>query len=158
MSKKITISVPDDLHEKMERWKHSYNFSGIFQKSISELIRKKEDFQKRLKEDPKMEEIVERLKKEREDSKYEWFDTGKTTGLEWSKFAHYDEIQIVVNTPDERIPMEKLVEYDDANEEWFEEQVFEMYPIADMTDAAMNFEAGFIEAVREFWAEVESKL
>jgi len=44
MAKKITISVPDDLYEKMTEWKSSLNFSKVFQNAISVMIQKKRNF------------------------------------------------------------------------------------------------------------------
>ena len=62
-------------------------------------IQRKEDFQKRLKEDPKMEQIIERLKKEREESEQDLLVLAKDWGLEWAKLAHYDELIFIVKSP-----------------------------------------------------------
>ncbi len=43
MAQKITISVPDELHEKMQQWKDSFNYSGLFQDVVSKEIQRKED-------------------------------------------------------------------------------------------------------------------
>ena len=51
MVKRVTISVPDDLHEKMEKWREQFNFPQLFQKTIAAAIKNKEDFQNRLKGD-----------------------------------------------------------------------------------------------------------
>ena len=68
MTKTITISVSDELHETMMKWKDSFNFSGVFQEAIAEKIQRKEDFQKRLKEVTEdMNETIERLKLEKEE-------------------------------------------------------------------------------------------
>ena len=47
MVKRITVSVPDELHEKMEKWRSNFNFSKVFQNAVSGAIQKKEDFEKR---------------------------------------------------------------------------------------------------------------
>ena len=31
MAKKVTISIPDMLHEKLEKWRESFNLSKMFQ-------------------------------------------------------------------------------------------------------------------------------
>ena len=50
MSKKVSISVPDELHEKMAKWRKSLNFSKIFQDVVSNEIGKKENYLTKLKE------------------------------------------------------------------------------------------------------------
>jgi hypothetical protein len=158
MTKKVTLSVSDELSEKMEKWKDSFNFSGIFQEAITEAIQRKEDFQKRLKEDPKMNEIIERLRKEKAESEKEWFEIGKTEGLEWAKVSSYDELQIVLTADGDEIPMDLLNKNDDVNEEWFQEQVYDYYVLPRDTIADTRFQAGFMRGVREFWKEVANKI
>ena len=51
MAKRVTVSIPDMLHEKMEKWRESFNLSKMFQDAVMEAIQKKEDFQKRIRED-----------------------------------------------------------------------------------------------------------
>ena len=65
MSKKITVSVPDDLHLKMNEWRESFNFSKFFQKAVSTMIQSKEEFQKRLRSNIDMTAIAERLRREK---------------------------------------------------------------------------------------------
>ena len=43
MAQKITISVSDELHEKIQQYKDSFNYSKIFQDIISKEFQKKED-------------------------------------------------------------------------------------------------------------------
>jgi predicted CopG family antitoxin len=49
MSPNVTLSFPDDLYEKIEKWKDSLNLSEVFRIAISKEIKRKEVFQKRLK-------------------------------------------------------------------------------------------------------------
>ena len=34
MAKKVTISIPDMLHEKLENWRESFNLSKMFQDAV----------------------------------------------------------------------------------------------------------------------------
>jgi len=43
VAQKITISVSDELHEKIQQYKDSFNYSKIFQDIISKEFQKKED-------------------------------------------------------------------------------------------------------------------
>ena len=46
MVKRTTISIPDELYEKMEKWSKSINFSKEFREHISGIIHNKEELQK----------------------------------------------------------------------------------------------------------------
>jgi len=166
MTKKITISVPDKLHEKMMEWKDSFNFSQVFQNAISDLIQKKEDFQKRLKGDEKMTEIVERLKREKEESEHEWFEQGKTDGLEFAKNIDYETLKYALNWK----PMKELpgiiFDYDPTKDEYLGEQfsiAFDEYDQFNFeenipNDFYIEWEAGWKEGVIEFWNEIKDKI
>ena len=51
MAKKITLSVPDELYEKMNEWKTSLNFSKVFQNAMSGMIQKKETLTAKLRKE-----------------------------------------------------------------------------------------------------------
>ncbi len=95
MVKRITISVADELFEKMEKWKGSFNVSKECQKHLTNLLNKKEKYAAKVK-DLTQEDTLERLKKEKMElerslqNKYE--ELGKEKCLEWIKSAHYEEI------------------------------------------------------------------
>ena len=93
MSKKITVSVPDDLHLKMNEWRESFNFSKIFQKAVSTMIQRKEEFQKRLRSNIDMAAIAERLRREKLESQTESSELGRKEGVKWARSAHYKELQ-----------------------------------------------------------------
>ena len=90
MTRKITISVSDELHEKMMKWKDSFNFSKIFQKYITREIEYKERFQAKLKEDQSMEEILAEGDFESEGGQYQ---TGKDFGFAYAKSLRYHELK-----------------------------------------------------------------
>ena len=62
---KITISVPDELYEKMKEWKSSLNFSQVFQNAISGMIQKKEALTSKIRNEIDFSSVVDRLKKEK---------------------------------------------------------------------------------------------
>ena len=91
--KRTTISVPDKLYAKMDKWRRSINFSKEFQKHISRVIQRKEDLKERLKGDDEMQEIIERLRDEKTEALGDFSEMGFEAGLMWAKEAHYIEIQ-----------------------------------------------------------------
>jgi len=92
MAKKVTVSIPDMLYEKMERWRRSFNLSKMFQDAVAEAIQKKEDFQRRIQEDLDLGDVIERLRREKEQSEGNFYDAGKRDGFLWAKSASYDDI------------------------------------------------------------------
>jgi hypothetical protein len=90
MTKKITISVPDELHEKMEKWKESFNFSKVFQSAISVEIEKKEHFIMKLENDKSLEEILNDGNYETQEGQ---FQAGKEFGFAYAKTLRYHELK-----------------------------------------------------------------
>ena len=97
MAKTKTISIPDDLYEKMERWSNSFNYSREFREHISCLIQKKEELQKKVKGGKEMAEIIERLRREKMENIIDYQKEGYEWGVEWAKKAHYQELRSVVD-------------------------------------------------------------
>jgi len=172
LTKKITISVPDELHEKMEKWKDSFNFSKVFQDAISEAIQKKENFQKRLTEVSTMEQVIERLKKEKTEAESDYFEQGKGDGLDWAKTASYEDL-LYGATKFEPINefSEHFISYDPERNEvlgdYFKEIIEENESMGFIETMPGNWvpneffnawEEGWATGIREFWAEIQDKL
>lgn len=173
MTKKITISVSDELHEKMEEWKDSFNFSGVFQEAIAEEIQRKEDFQKRLKEvTTDMSEIIERLKREKEGSDKEAFVLGNRDGLMWAKAAHITEIESVISAAGEAdeigeprfsmlLDLTTSLMYcgeprSEKDAEYLDEYLAERKK--EMRSRFLPWGDGWIDGVCAFYEEIEDKL
>jgi len=179
VSKKITLSISEELSEKMDKWKDSFNFSKVFQDAMSEAIQKKEDFQARLKGSASMEEIIERLKKERAEVAVDYKEKGKADGLAWAKAASYEDLYYAAEgkgalfswDPDER--SSDMIFNDHSRE------VGNYWNNMILNDACMGWVAveddpderadvpneflsawfdGWFEAVEAFWSEIKDKL
>ena len=163
MTKKITISVPDELHERMGKWKGSFNFSRIFQKAMWEAIIKKENFIKRIKEDTGMAETIERLREEKAESEAIWFEQGKEDALEWVHAAHYDEIKLVANSIGDYMPVEDLEKSDENFSEYRSQILSHLRENLDFeldtdSEGFVLWEKGWMTGVREFWDEVKQQI
>lgn len=97
MAKKITLSVPESLYQKISDWRSSFNLSQMFQDMVTEAIHKKEELQKRLSEDTNLSEIVNRLRKEKQEAISRMIDRGMSEGMKWAKIAHYDELSYAIS-------------------------------------------------------------
>ncbi|MFN2355042.1 MAG: hypothetical protein ABR512_11030 [Desulfopila sp.] len=100
MAKKVTVSMPDMLYQKMERWRRSFNLSKMLQEAVADAIQKKEDFQKRIQEDLDVGEVVERLRREKAQSEGNFYDTGRRDAVLWVKSASYDDIMYALSWDD----------------------------------------------------------
>jgi gas vesicle protein len=159
MAKKVTLSVPDDLHEKMDKWRSSINFSKVFQKTINSIISTKEGFNKRLNEDADLSSILSRVKKEKEDIEEKYKQIGKKLGLEWSKAAHYSDLiyALKINPTKDPTKDERLGSY--FNEIISKDPYLKAKKIIeDKNTDIIKLISGWKESVNEFWHNIKDKL
>ncbi len=149
MSRKITISVPDFLYQKIDAWRQSFNLSRIFQEAISEAIKKKEEFQKRISEDFNIPEIIERLKKEKFESEDTWHRKGERSGLEWARRAHYLDLKNVL-----RQPVEAFAGHGGSLRDYFKRTFQQEKP----GQYRKFFLSGWKHGVSDFWNIIKDKL
>lgn len=157
MAKKVTVSIPDMLHEQMEKWRESFNLSKMFQEAVSEAIQKKEELQKRIRDDLDLNQIIERLRQEKMQSEGNYFETGKADGVRWAKTAHYEDLLYARGWED----------FDSATRDrvlggYFQQRV-ETSRLMEMTSAGANqhlrvYLEGWKHGVEQFWQEVCEKL
>ena len=157
MSKKVTISVPDMLHEKLEQWRESFNLSKLFQDAVSDAIQKKEDFQRRIREDLDMGQIIERLKKEKLEAEGNYFEAGRNEGVFWAKSAYYEDLLYALQWKADRD-----IESDDVLGEYFSKIRKTSRPFASSTyqleQHFLTYIAGWKQGVEQFWDEIRDKI
>ncbi len=161
MSKKITVSVPDDLHLKMTEWRESFNFSKVFQKAVSTMIQRKEEFQKRLRSNIDMAAIAERLRHEKQESQTESSELGKKEGVRWARSAHYKELRYALAWLPEATPQRNEVLGDYFSDLFTASR--ELQRIApennnESGEFVRSFLSGWKEGVEAFWNEIKDKL
>ena len=157
MTRKITLSIPDMLHEKMEEWRKSFNLSKMFQDTLTDAIQKKEAFQRRLREDHDVTDIIERLRYEKMQSEGNYSENGKKEGIEWVKNAHYDDLLYVLDLP----PLLTMVT--DPRLEGYFSPLIAKDPLMEFSPEGINkytklFIEGWHKGVLEFWNEIKEKI
>lgn len=162
MAKKITISVPDDLYEKMKEWKSSLNFSRVFQNAVSGMILKKEALTSRIRNEIELSSIVARLKKEKIDYEFNIMEWGRKDGLEWCKTAHYHELQYALTWTPPQNP-DRDQELGDYFSQRFDEYKIRIAATGQKAQDWLNvfsdkYIKGWKEGVEVFWGEVKDKL
>lgn len=157
MAKKVTISIPDMLHEKLEKWRESFNLSKMFQDAVSEAIQRKEEFQKRIREDLDLGQIIERLRREKMQSQGNYLETGKNDGILWAKTAHYDQLQYALHWSDldHATTDEVLGHY---FTEIFTANRFLQGNTYCPPEYLLTYLTGWKQGIEFFWAEIKEKL
>ena len=161
MAQKITLSIPDMLHEKLSEWRSSFNFSKLFQEALTEAIEKKENLQKRFSQDMDMSDIIYRLKMEKKKWEKKYFDIGKREALGWAKTARYEALLYVTR-------LEKYYDIlsDPEMKHYFkglyQKSGLVPYPactdVGSLEDHDKKLIDGWFNGVNEFWNQVKDKI
>jgi hypothetical protein len=157
MAKKVTVSIPDMLHEKMEKWRESFNLSKMFQDAVMEAIQKKEDFQKRIREDLDLHDIIERLRKEKASSEEDFSDSGRRDGLLWARSAHYDDLIYALDWSDIDNAVKDEVLGGFFLEKSKNNKLLEARPEG-LSESFRVYIKGWKSGVEQFWNEIREKL
>ena len=99
MVQRINVSVPDDLFEQIKNYKDDLNLSGIFQKAVAEKIEAKEKYRqfKEQKRGKSMQDIISRLKKEKEEFETSSYEDGRKEGYALATDLNFEELQYLVH-------------------------------------------------------------
>ena len=157
MAQKITLSIPDLLHDKLKEWRKSFNLSKMFQEALTDAIKTKEDFHKRFSEDFDMPEIIKRLQLEKLTWEKKFFKIGKIEGLKWARIAPYVDLLYVLDFKDTyKIVSDPLVS--DYFDQIYQDIELEKYSNNSAVGHEQMFIDGWIKGVKEFWEQVKEKL
>ena len=157
MTQKVTLSIPDMLHEKLNKWRKSFNLSKMFQDALLEAIQKKEEFQKRIIQDFDMSEIIARLKLEKFESERNYLEMGLHKGLEWAKRAHYEDLVYAVGFEDSH----NIIK--DSKFNYYFNEIFNSDHLINFSQENLNqyakkFLDGWCKGVSDFYNEIVEKL
>ncbi len=152
MARKITLSIPDLLHEKLEEWRQSFNLSKMFQDALAEAILKKEEFQRRFQEDTSMAETIERLRREKKISEGNFLENGRVEGFQWAKSAHYDDLMyaLTFDSVTALAADERLVQNFSQDMDMEKDQLTDRH--------TRLFIQGWQSGINEFWNAIKEKL
>ena len=143
MSHNLTITVPEDLWEKIEKWRSRLAIAKICQAALAAEVAKFEDLPEQIEE---LEEIIHRLKTEKIDFERESYARGFVEGISWAKQASYAQLGEKAEIATKRDQSDWILGEDVPTGDEFE--------IAD----ALCYQRGWLDAVLHFWELVESKL
>ncbi len=157
MTQKVTLSIPDMLHDKLNKWRKSFNLSKMFQDALLDAIQRKEEFQKRIMQDFDMSDIINRLKKEKIESEKNYLEMGIHKGLEWAKRAHYEDLVYAVGfeNPYNIVKDSKFSHY---FTEIFNSDRLINFSQENYNQYAKKFVDGWCKGVSDFYNEIVEKL
>jgi hypothetical protein len=161
-AQKLSITVPDSLHARLEMVRDGFNISYTCQKAIELAVKNQE-----LLKAGGTENVIQRLRIEKEEHEKHYRIEGKEEGLKRAPTMGYGDLMFFNRLAEEQIENEiSLLGYSgwDAVKrtewEWNEDLRFTCRDIR-KNDPAFNDELwirGFIEGVNEFYESVKGKL
>jgi len=177
MSKNVTVTVPDQLHLKMKKYKERLQPSKIFQDALRQRIEQIERHDRQTEAGANIDALIERLRREKNAMKNTWYETGRTDAIEWVQNASYQHISYVAGvfkTTNEILEQGELTTDTnlDGNLEdvvigeelqgfsgqyqlgWYKDENGRYVPC----DEWRAWEEGFRNAVREFFGRIKDKL
>ncbi len=157
MAQKVTLSIPDMLHAKLNKWRESFNLSKMFQETLLDAIQKKEEFQKRIMQDFDMSEIISRLKQEKSESEKNYLEMGINKGIEWAKRAHYEDLVYAVGFKDP-YNIVKDSKFNYYFNEIFNSDHLIKFSQTNFNQHAKKFIDGWCKGVSDFYNEIKEKL
>ena len=185
MVQRYSVSVSDELAEKIEKYKKRLSVSKVFQEAMEERVRKEEEFERRMEEDEELEQVIERLREEKEKLTKDWFDYGAQKGFELAKRLSYKDLMAAL----ELVPIQfrptkskrktsKLYKWENIKKREGPEGILGMLfttensPLNEndlemMTDSEDKeylseegslFVRGCIQGIRDFWDHIKDKI
>ncbi len=144
MAERITITLPTELHKRLQKVKDELNVSGLCQATIERAVKIKEIKQK--KDISIVDKVVERLLLEKQEADQEWKETGLVDGLEDAQELSYEDFRAI-----------EKGEISEENREWILERNFDddAKPDSDEFDVYLQ---GWTEGVLHFWDEIKTRL
>lgn len=172
MTKRYTVSVSDELAEKIEKFKHVISLSNVFQDAMERRVLQEQKFKNQVQED-NMEAIIERLKAEKAETEQDFLNDGREYGIAVAKKLHYATLKNIVDS----IPHNYESNWDPADILLNEDKVgglaenlkedlqeFEsdgyilLHPNGGATESGEAYLRGIIDGIQDFWSEIESKI
>jgi len=152
---KVTVSIPDALHEKMQQHKATLNYSKIFQEAVSTAIASKERLKKNIHEEIDMESVIERLRQEKKEIMEDYYEQGKAEGIFFAKNVSFTELEHAGTEVDLKYLISSSRFRNDLLGDYFTDYCRDS-PFSETS--LVPFMRGWLEAVKTFWNEVSKKI
>jgi predicted transcriptional regulator len=158
MTERITITIPDSLHTRLQAVKENMNISAVCQQAIEYAVSMEELKMKNL---AGKEKVIERLRLERQKSEEEWFNCGRNDGLEAAENLKYEDFEQLCDLYTKKNELERygdwigLDQFSEELREGLQEQMDDYSPKPPNKGLYL---AGWIEGAIEFWDEIKDEI
>lgn len=142
MAERITITIPNDLHERLQAVKDALNVSRICKEGLEAAIRIEE---LKKEKSPNMDTLIERLQLEKDQDAAKWKQEGAVEGKKDALDLSYSEFK----------DLESQQSVTDDLTNWIEENHFENMEGFVDKDAFLE---GWLEGVLSVWEEAKESL
>jgi predicted transcriptional regulator len=140
VAERITVTIPNELHQRLQAVKEKLNVSRLCQEAIERAITIEEI---KMKEIPVKEKVIERLRLEKSQSDQEWEEIGFTDGVEDAEDLSYSDFKMLENN-----------EISEETREWIQEKRLNTY---DNPNTEVYIE-GWIKGASRFWDEIKGEV
>lgn len=144
---RLTITLPPDLHVRLKAVREHLSVSRICQEVIDRAVTQQE---LRLEASTDREDLVERLRLEKEEYDQRFYDTGYKQGLADAKGLSYEQLIEVVSGSER---LYKTIAWDQV----LKDRLDTGYQEDDQFNQEM-YVGGWSQGVREFWDSIKDEL
>ncbi len=156
MAQRITITLPDNLHERLQMFKESLNISGVCQQAIDLAVQIEEI---KVRTDiPAMEKAIARLRKQKQEASAKWKQAGFKDGLiDATEKLDYLTLKYIGEGGDikKSIPG---IKNEPTVMMWLDHFRWERYELEEDYFESEIYTQGWIEGVIHVWKEIKDKL
>lgn len=144
---RLNITVPQELYERIDRWRDRLNLSRICQEAIARELSKLEEIPDEVRT---MHEALDRLQREKAAAERSWFRRGVHDGLEWARGAEYGTLK---RWGGERIMPESIQQVlsgpaKEAAGRYIDDQAWD----------SVRYGEGWLTGVNQFWIRVKDRI
>jgi predicted CopG family antitoxin len=150
--KRISVSLPDSLYEKMQKFKEEVNYSKVARGAIEAEIRKFEFWNDSVKD---IANIIERFRKEKKELMNNWEKKGFEWGQDFVKNSQFYEVESYIETLPKLLEIDQPWPNDDVALDY--EEHFREDPEWTIT-AAKGFWKGFAKGAISLWREIKDQI
>lgn len=152
MSTRVNISIPDELHNRLQAVKEQVNVSAVCAAALTSAVQVQEALNQA---QGGKEKMIERLRAEREELENEWFQAGKVEGIESAENTSYADFTLIaeVYNSGDQFWVENLSSRDEF--EWMIEKADAMEIPENLRQ---DFYRGILDALLAQWLAVEDEV
>lgn len=155
MSRRVTITIPDGLHDRLQVVKGSFSVSGVCQGALESAISYAEID---LKEIPGMEKLVERLRSQKESEADQWRKDGAEQGRQDAVDLDLADFRLLAEARVQQSWGEEIVLTQDFYNSEMCSNIRESFYHFDEKPDEEPYMEGWVEGALEVWDEVKDQV